>query len=77
MHFLRTCIKHLHPTRHETSRGAELTLGGPSWYPPIEDVVTDDELLEYVVNMARCSPNSTMLSDREYRDSAIEDLTFV
>ena len=47
MHFLRTTIKKMHHARH---------LVDPTWFPDAEETVTEDELMEYVMNMMRCFP---------------------
>ncbi|KAM3414985.1 hypothetical protein BST61_g10122 [Cercospora zeina] len=47
MHFLRTTIKALHHARHQVQS---------DWFPAPEDAVTQDELMEYVMNMMRCFP---------------------
>lgn len=47
MHFLRTMIQSLHKTRHKLEQ---------DWYPNPEDVVVEEELLEYAMNLCRCFP---------------------
>ncbi|KAF2212630.1 hypothetical protein CERZMDRAFT_97127 [Cercospora zeae-maydis SCOH1-5] len=47
MHFLRTTIKALHHARYQVQS---------DWFPSSEDAVTQDELMEYVMNMMRCFP---------------------
>ncbi|KAK4500382.1 hypothetical protein PRZ48_008571 [Zasmidium cellare] len=47
MHFLRTMTQSLHKARHKVTR---------DWYPDPEEVVAEDELTEYVMNLCRCFP---------------------
>ncbi|KXT18152.1 hypothetical protein AC579_7703 [Pseudocercospora musae] len=57
MHFLRTCVKNIHLRRYEIS--AKSHEEARQWFPPAEEIVTEDELLEYVMNMVRCFPYFT------------------
>ncbi|SMR55385.1 unnamed protein product [Zymoseptoria tritici ST99CH_3D1] len=45
MHFLRTTIQKLHMARHRIDH---------DWYPEPGEMVVEEELLEYVMNMCRC-----------------------
>ncbi|KAF2480695.1 hypothetical protein BDY17DRAFT_312540 [Neohortaea acidophila] len=47
MHYLRSNIQSLQKTRHEIS---------VDWYPDADDVVHEDELLGYVLNLCQCIP---------------------
>ncbi|CAK1368063.1 unnamed protein product [Cercospora beticola] len=47
MHFLRTTTKAMHHARYQAK---------PDWFPSAEEAVTQDELMEYVMNMMRCFP---------------------
>lgn len=58
MHFLRTSVKNLHLRRYEVSAKSHDD-EDRQWFPPAEEIVTEDELLEYVMNMVRCFPYFT------------------
>ncbi|KXS94711.1 hypothetical protein AC578_3854 [Pseudocercospora eumusae] len=58
MHFLRTCVKNLHVRRYDISAKSRDD-EDRQWFPPAEDIVTEDELLEYVMSMVRCFPYFT------------------
>lgn len=47
MHFLRTAIQKLHIARHYANK---------DWFPAEDEVVDEDELLEYVMHMCKCWP---------------------
>lgn len=47
MHFMRATIQKLHTARHIVQK---------DWYPEPEDVVPEEELLEYVMKLCRCFP---------------------
>lgn len=47
MHFMRSTMQKLHTARHIIQT---------DWFPGPEDVVPEEELLEYVMNLCRCFP---------------------
>lgn len=47
MHFMRATVQKLHQTRHIAQR---------DWYPEPGEMVAEEELLEYVMNLCRCFP---------------------
>lgn len=46
-HFLRSAVQDLHKARYKAATG---------WFPDAEDIVTEEELTAYVMDMARCFP---------------------
>lgn len=47
MHFMRATVQKLHTARHIAQK---------DWYPEPEEMVPEEELLEYVMNLCRCFP---------------------